>query len=64
MGRELITVETEEEVVEVIDRIVYWVYRSAWSDRLLADQMDEIGYDKFAEEIRKKFGPKEKAAED
>ena len=64
VGRELITVETEEEVVEVIDRIVYWVYRSAWSDRLLADQMDEIGYDKFAEETRKKFGPKEKAAED
>lgn len=63
VGRELITVETEEEVVEVVDRIVYWVYRSAWSDRLLADQMDEIGYDKFAEETRKKFGPKEEAAE-
>lgn len=59
VGRELVTVETEEEVVEVVDRIVYWVYRTAWSDRLLADQMDEIGFDAFAEGIRKEFGPKE-----
>ena len=61
VGRELVTVETEEEAVEVVDRIVYWVYRTAWSDRALADQMDEIGYEKFAEGIRKEFG--EKAAE-
>ena len=60
-GRELVTVETEEEVVEVVDRIVYWVYRTAWSGRPLADQMDEIGFEKFAEGIRKEFG--EKAAE-
>jgi anaerobic sulfite reductase subunit C len=62
IGRELVTVETEEEAIEVVDRIVYWVYRSAWSDRLLADQMDEIGFDKFKEEIQKAFGPKERAA--
>ena len=64
VGRELVTVETEEEVVEVVDRIVYWVYRSAWSGRFLADQMDEIGYEKFREDIRKEFGPKEQAAEE
>jgi len=62
-GRELVTVETEEEVVEVVDRIVYWVYRTAWSDRALADQMDEIGYEMFAEGIRKEFGQKGEAAE-
>ncbi len=62
MGRELVTVETEEEVVEVIDRVVYWIYRNAWSGRLLADQMDEIGFDKFADGIRKEFGPGEQAA--
>ena len=62
IGRELVNVETEEEVVEVVDRIVYWVYRSAWSGRFLADQMDEIGFDTFREEIRKEFGPKEEAA--
>jgi len=30
----------------------------------LADQMDEIGYGKFREEIQKEFGPKEQAAEE
>ncbi|NLM30017.1 MAG: 4Fe-4S binding protein [Methanomicrobiales archaeon] len=64
VGRELITVETEEEVVEVVDRIVYWVYRTAWSGRTLADQMDEIGYEKFRAEIQKEFGPKEQAVEE
>ena len=63
-GRELVTVETEEEVVEVVDRIVYWIYRTAWSGRLLADQMDEIGYDSFAEGIRKEFGPGAPEAEE
>lgn len=63
-GQELVTVETEDEVVEVVDKIVYWVYRSAWSDRFLADQMDEIGFERFAEEIRREFGPKEEKTED
>jgi anaerobic sulfite reductase subunit C len=54
-GRELVEVETEEQVIEVIDRIVYWVYRNAWSNRLLADQLDEIGFDKFRDEIRREF---------
>ncbi|BBL67674.1 4Fe-4S binding protein [Methanoculleus chikugoensis] len=63
-GKELVTVETEEEVVEVVDRIVYWVYRTAWSGRLLADQMDEIGYDRFAEGIRREFGQNDPAEEE
>ncbi|MGE4374934.1 MAG: nitrite reductase, partial [Methanoculleus sp.] len=57
-GRELVTVETAEEVVEVVDRIVYRFYRNAWSGRILANQMDEVGYEKFAEVIQKEFGPK------
>jgi len=28
------------------EEVVYWVYRTAWSGRFLADQMDEIGYAK------------------
>jgi anaerobic sulfite reductase subunit C len=55
-GRELVTVETEEQVVEVVERIIYWVYRTAWSGRLLGDQLDEIGFDAFRDTIRKEFG--------
>ena len=53
IGRELLTVETEEQVLFVIDRIVDWVYRRAWSGRLLSEQLDELHFGKFKEEIMK-----------
>ena len=54
IGRELLTVETEEQVLFVIDRIVDWVYRRAWSGRLLSEQLDELHFKKFREEILKR----------
>ncbi len=54
-GIELINVESADAVVEIIDRIVYRVYRRAWSGRSLRDQMDEIGFAGFKEEIEREF---------
>ena len=54
-GRELVCVEREEDVVEVIDRIVYWIYRNAWSGRHLADQLDDIDFEAFRKKIREEF---------
>lgn len=54
-GRELVTVETEDDVLKVIDRTVYWIYRRAWSGRHLADQLDEIGFEDFRNKIREEF---------
>ena len=54
IGRKLLTVETEEQVLFVIEKIVDWVYRRAWSGRLLSEQLDELHFDKFREEILKK----------
>jgi anaerobic sulfite reductase subunit C len=54
IGRNLLTVETEEQVLFVIEKIVDWVYRRAWSGRLLSEQLDDINFDKFREEILKK----------
>jgi dissimilatory sulfite reductase (desulfoviridin) alpha/beta subunit len=54
IGRSLLTVETEEQVLFVIEKIVDWVYRRAWSGRLLSEQLDDIHFDKFREEILKK----------
>lgn len=51
IGRELLTVESEDQVLAVIGKIVDWVYRRAWSGRLLSEQLDEIHFDKFKEEI-------------
>ena len=55
IGRELLTVETEEQVLFTIGMIVDWVYRRAWSGRLLSEQLDELHFEKFREEIVKKI---------
>ena len=54
IGRNLLTVETEEQALYVIEKIVEWVYRRAWSGRLLSEQLDDIHFDRFREEIIKK----------
>jgi anaerobic sulfite reductase subunit C len=51
MGRELVTVETEDDVIEVIGRIVTWVRRRAWSGRLLSDQLDDLHFEQFKKEV-------------
>jgi len=53
IGRELLTVQTEEQVLFVIDKIIDWVYRRAWSGRLLSEQLDELHFEKFRDEIMK-----------
>lgn len=45
------TVETEDQVIFAIEKIIDWVYRRAWSGRLLSEQLDELHFEKFREEI-------------
>jgi anaerobic sulfite reductase subunit C len=52
IGRELLAVKSSKSVVDAVEKIVNWVYRRAWSGRLLSDQMDELQFGKFREEIR------------
>ena len=42
IGRELLALEEEEKVVEAVERIVRWVYRRAWSGRLLSSRLDDL----------------------
>ncbi len=53
IGRQLLTVETEEQVIIAIQKIVEWVYRRAWSGRLLSEQLDELHFEKFRQDIEK-----------
>jgi anaerobic sulfite reductase subunit C len=55
IARELITVEDEDNVIRVIEKIVDWVYRRAWSGRLLSDQMDDLQFEKFRDEIKRQI---------
>lgn len=53
IGRSLLTVETEDQVLFTVEKIVDWVYRRAWSGRLLSEQLDDLHFEKFREEIMK-----------
>jgi dissimilatory sulfite reductase (desulfoviridin) alpha/beta subunit len=52
IGRELITVRDPNLAALVVEKVVQWVYRRAWSGRLLSEQLDDIQFEKFREEIR------------
>jgi dissimilatory sulfite reductase (desulfoviridin) alpha/beta subunit len=56
----LLTLENEDLVVQVIERIVHWVYRRAWSGRLLSEQLDELQFEKFRQEILLEIAQKTK----
>jgi hypothetical protein len=49
----MITLEDEGQVISVVEKIVQWVYRRAWSGRLLSEQMDDLQFDSFKQEIAK-----------
>ncbi len=51
VGRELTIIEDGDATIVTIERIVNWIYRRAWSGRLLSDQMDDIQFEKFKKEI-------------
>jgi anaerobic sulfite reductase subunit C len=59
LGREFAQVESEDAVIDIIERIVYWVYRRAWSGRLLSDQLDDIHFEAFKKEILASHGSAE-----
>jgi len=67
-GRVLLMAESEEEDLFAIEKITDWVYRRAWSGRLLSEQLDDLHFGKFKEEIEKamkerKAGKTEKSAQ-
>ncbi len=51
IGRELVAVESEDAVVDAVEKIAAWIYRRAWSGRLLSDQLDDLNFEAFKREI-------------
>jgi dissimilatory sulfite reductase (desulfoviridin) alpha/beta subunit len=58
IGRELLTLENEDDVIYVIEKLVKWVYRRAWSGRLLSEQLDDLQFEKFQQEILQEISEK------
>jgi dissimilatory sulfite reductase (desulfoviridin) alpha/beta subunit len=53
IGRHLVTVKTPEEVIRVVDKIIYWIYRQASTGSMLPEQLDELEFDEFKKTITK-----------
>ncbi len=51
VGRKLAVLDDDTTVIEIVEKIVQWVYRRAWSGRLLSDQLDDIRFDAFRDEV-------------
>jgi anaerobic sulfite reductase subunit C len=53
LGRHLVDVKSQEDVVRVIDKIIYWIYRQASTGLMLPEQLDELDFDEFRKTIVK-----------
>lgn len=51
VGHHVATVKSPKTVVNIVEMVVKWVYRKAWSDSLLPDQLDIIDFESFREEL-------------
>jgi len=59
IGKHLVTVKSPETVDLCIEKIVQWIYRKAWGDKLLPDQLDDIGFEKVRDDIVKSLPEEE-----
>ncbi|MCZ2416903.1 MAG: 4Fe-4S binding protein [Burkholderiales bacterium] len=51
VGYHVVTVKTPETVIKVVEKVVKWVYRKAWSDSLLPDQLGILDFESFKKEL-------------
>jgi len=59
IGKHFVTVRSPETVDLCIEKIVQWIYRRAWGDLLLPDQLDDIGFDAFRTDVINSLPPEE-----
>jgi anaerobic sulfite reductase subunit C len=51
IGRVLTAVEDEDQAVKIVTLIIQWLYRRAWSGRHVSDQLDDLNFERFKEEV-------------
>lgn len=51
IGVPFITVTSEDYALEVVDKLIDWVYRYAYTGKLLADQMNKMDFDVLKESL-------------
>lgn len=62
-GRHLVTVKTRKVAEQVAGKVVEWIYKTAWGGTLLADQLDDMGFQAFSTKVRESLPQEEIAPE-
>jgi hypothetical protein len=50
-------VRSEEEVIEIVGKIVYWIFRSIASNKMLPEQLTNEEFAEFHEKVMKNLKP-------
>lgn len=53
IGRTFFIAKSEDDVVAVVDKIIYWIYRSMASDKMLPEQLTDEEFEEFRERVMK-----------
>lgn len=51
IGRPFFVATNEDDVVAVVDKIVYWIYRSVSSEKMLPEQLNDEEFAEFREKV-------------
>lgn len=53
IGRTFFIAKSEDDVVQVVDKIVYWIFRSIASGKMLPEQLDDTEFEEFRGRVMK-----------
>ncbi len=57
IGRTFFIAKSEDDVVVIVEKIIYWIYRSIASDKMLPDQLTDEEFEEFRERVMKSLKP-------
>lgn len=57
IGRTFFIAKSEDDVVQVVDKIIYWIFRSIASGKMLPEQLDDAEFENFRNRVMKSLKP-------
>jgi len=57
IGRTFFIAKSEDDVVVVVEKIIYWIYRSMASDKMLPEQLTDEEFEYFRNQVLKSLKP-------
>lgn len=57
IGRTFFIAKTEDDTVAVVEKIIYWIYRSIASDKMLPEQLTDEEFEYFRGQVMKSLKP-------